>query len=74
MTTMTRHPLGPTIEPTEKEIQHRAYFLWQAEGRPVGQDRELWQRAREALRCRPVRPLLDEEPPLRDEPPAPDPA
>ncbi len=36
-------------EPTEEEIQHAAYFLWEQEGRPAGRDREIWLAARARL-------------------------
>lgn len=41
-----------TLEPSEEEIQHAAYFLWEAEGKPVGRDLEIWLAARERLRHR----------------------
>lgn len=37
-------------DPTEQEIQHAAYFLWEAEGRPAGRDLEIWLAARERLK------------------------
>jgi hypothetical protein len=37
------------LTPTEQEIEHAAYFLWEAAGRPTGRDRELWFTAREQL-------------------------
>jgi Protein of unknown function (DUF4058)/Protein of unknown function (DUF2934) len=42
-----RDPLPP-----EEEIAKAAYFLWQAEGRPNGQDKEHWLRAAQELRMR----------------------
>jgi hypothetical protein len=38
------------IEPTEEEIRHEAFLLWEKEGRPPGRDREIWFAARERLR------------------------
>lgn len=40
----------PSIEPSEGEIQHAAYTLWEAAGRPSGRDLEFWLTARERLR------------------------
>ena len=31
--------------PTNEAIQHEAYLLWEAEGRPFGRDYEYWMRA-----------------------------
>lgn len=39
-------------EPTEREIQHAAYFLWEEAGRPEGHDLEIWFAAREILKHR----------------------
>lgn len=38
------------FNPTETEIRRAAYFLWEAEGRPAGRDRELWLAARDRLK------------------------
>lgn len=71
------HPTAPHFAPSEEEIQHTAYLLWQAEGRPVGRDLGLWLRAKEALCHRQThRPPgvpstdapLDDELPLREKP------
>lgn len=40
---------------TEREIQHAAYFLWEAAGRPRGRDLEFWLEAQERLRHQPRR-------------------
>lgn len=40
----------PGFEPTEQEIQHAAYFLWEQAGKPAGRDHEMWFAARERLR------------------------
>ena len=45
-------PAVPAPEPTEAQIQHEAYLLWQEEGRPAGRDLEHWLAARELLRHR----------------------
>ncbi len=34
------------------DIQHAAYFLWEAAGRPEGRDQEFWFTAKERLRHR----------------------
>jgi hypothetical protein len=46
------HPAPAATEPSEREIQHAAYFLWEAAGRPAGRDLEFWFAARERLRHR----------------------
>jgi Protein of unknown function (DUF2934) len=33
----------------EERIRHRAYLLWEAEGRPEGRQDEYWHRARELI-------------------------
>lgn len=61
-------PPGGRPEPTEGEIQHGAYFLWEELDRPSGRDLDIWLAARERLRHRPTVParrqisqdLLDE--------------
>ena len=40
------NPLDPSPE-TEERIRMRAYFLWQQEGEPGGQEAAYWERARE---------------------------
>lgn len=44
-----------TLEPTEEEIQHAAFLLWEAEGRPAGRDLEIWLAAKERLKHTPPR-------------------
>jgi hypothetical protein len=39
-----------TPEPTEHEIQHSAYLLWEQAGRPAGRDWEFWLTAKERLK------------------------
>jgi hypothetical protein len=34
------------MDPLEQRIRHRAYQLWEQEGRPHGREHEHWQRAR----------------------------
>ncbi len=45
-------PRPLTIEPSEEQIQHAAYYLWEAEGKPAGRDLEIWLTAKERLRHR----------------------
>ena len=42
----TDSPLAPS-EAHLQRIRERAYHLWEADGRPEGQDVEYWERARE---------------------------
>ncbi len=42
----TDSPLAPS-EAHLQRIRERAYLLWEADGRPEGQDLEYWERARE---------------------------
>jgi hypothetical protein len=37
-------------EPTEKEINNRAYEIWERNGRPEGRDEEFWNQALQELR------------------------
>ena len=37
-------------EPSKKEIENRAYQLWDQHGRPKGRDHEFWQLAEQELR------------------------
>ncbi len=43
-------PITLPPEPTELEISHAAYLLWEENGRPVGRDLEFWLSAQERLR------------------------
>lgn len=52
------HPTPAVTEPSEMEIQHAAYFLWEAAGRPAGRDQEFWFAARERLRHRATTRIL----------------
>lgn len=45
---MSDNPLEDTPERTER-IRQRAYHLWENDGRPLGQDLEYWERARELV-------------------------
>jgi DUF2934 family protein len=31
-------------QPTDKEIKHRAYEIWERNGKPEGKEEEFWQR------------------------------
>ena len=46
-------------EGMEERIRQRAYYLWEASGRPQGRDRQFWAQAREliALEDRPTLPV-----------------
>jgi hypothetical protein len=37
-------------QPTEKEIENRAYDIWERSGRPEGREDEFWQLAEQELR------------------------
>ncbi len=39
----------PTITTKESHTRHRAYQIWEAEGRPYGKDFEHWLRAEAEL-------------------------
>ena len=44
------HPAQLAVfEPSEKQIQHAAYLMWEEAGKPAGRDREIWFAARERL-------------------------
>ena len=36
-------------EGMEERIRQRAYYLWEASGRPQGRDHEFWAQARELI-------------------------
>ena len=38
---------------TDERVRERAYQLWEAEGKPEGQDFEHWMRAREEIETMP---------------------
>ena len=37
--------------PTDKEIQNRAYEIWERNGRPEGREDEFWHQAEAELRA-----------------------
>lgn len=37
-------------QPTEKEIENRAYEIWERSGSPEGREDEFWQLAEQELR------------------------
>jgi hypothetical protein len=47
-------------ERSNDEITRRAYELWDAAGRPSGQDLYFWCQAEEELRLEPVRAAMGE--------------
>ena len=67
---MSDNPLEPSPE-FEQRVRERAYFMWEAEGRPEGRDREYWERAREleAIAAHPNAALLANPKAEHDEPP-----
>ena len=38
------------VEPNNKEIEARAYQLWEKAGRPEGREKEFWHLAQQELR------------------------
>jgi hypothetical protein len=45
---MSDNPLEDSPE-RDARIRHRAYLLWERDGRPHGRDDEFWERARELV-------------------------
>ncbi|AOS43303.1 hypothetical protein Verru16b_00346 [Lacunisphaera limnophila] len=45
-----RPPRAPAPEPSERDIQHAAYLLWEQAGCPPGRDEEFWFSAQARLR------------------------
>jgi hypothetical protein len=39
---------------SDEQIRTRAYYLWEADGRPQGRDQEYWHRAQKEMSARPV--------------------
>ena len=37
--------MKPAAETLEHRIRERAYYIWEASGRPSGRDEEFWQQA-----------------------------
>jgi hypothetical protein len=37
-------------QPTDKEIQNRAYEIWERNGRPEGREADFWREAEQELR------------------------
>ena len=35
--------------PTEEQIRTRAYYLWEADGKPAGRDWDYWMKAQQEL-------------------------
>lgn len=56
-------PAVASAEPTEAQIQHQAYMLWQAGGCKEGRELDDWLQARELLRHRQGR--TNRKPPAR---------
>jgi hypothetical protein len=49
--TATQSPPVAAREPTQEDIALRAKAIWQAKGRPVGQDLQNWSEAERQLRA-----------------------
>jgi hypothetical protein len=41
--------MNSTAEMIEERIRERAYYIWEANGRPLGRDKEFWQLACELI-------------------------
>jgi hypothetical protein len=46
------HPASRRPQPTDEEIRVRAYYLWEAAGRPAGDGVAFWLAAERELRGR----------------------
>ena len=44
--------MAKEIQLTDEQIRTRAYYLWEADGRPNGRDWEYWHRAQQELTAR----------------------
>ena len=44
-------PAVPTLEISSDQIAHRAYFIWEQQGRPAGKEREHWILAEQQLKA-----------------------
>jgi hypothetical protein len=55
-------PHSMSYDPSEQEIQHAAYYLWQEEGRPFHRDLEIWLAAKERLSHRAAVPAKARSP------------
>jgi hypothetical protein len=45
----TNDQVSVLVEPTDDQISARAYQLWEEAGKPIGNDQEFWNRAKEEL-------------------------
>lgn len=41
--------MASDVATLEDRIRERAYYLWEASGRPAGRDEEFWQRASDVI-------------------------
>ncbi len=64
---MSDNPLEDDSARDEK-IRERAYHLWDADGRPIGNDLEYWERARELIGMESSRGAGQVEVPSEDDP------
>ena len=39
----------PDARDKEQRVRERAYRIWEEEGRPIGKDKEHWERARKEI-------------------------
>jgi hypothetical protein len=46
---MSDNPLDDNNQARRRRIRERAYHLWEADGRPHGQELEFWERASELV-------------------------
>ena len=56
-----RSPTVPQQEHIEEQIRQRAYDIWLQEGRPLGRDKENWERAKLEIESRYA---VSESPPI----------
>ena len=46
--------MSPVSDLLEERIRERAYYIWEANGRPSGRDKEFWHQACEAMATDPA--------------------
>jgi Protein of unknown function (DUF2934) len=46
---MNAKPVNPTAESLRKQIEARAYLLWERDGRPYGRHEEHWAQAEKEI-------------------------
>jgi hypothetical protein len=50
------------VERLQDRIRERAYYMWEASGRPSGRDHEFWQRACEMIATNEAKPKARRQP------------